>query len=401
MLDSLGSVIDGIGEVDPEFVSDDELEGGVAAFSRAVSRLEAVTARWAGEAKRRGSFERHGLVSLTRWLACHADLDHGRARALVALGNTMSAHPDTGALVSSGEVSGTRAKVLSGAAQAHPKLYERDEAMLVGFAREQTLGDMHRSVRYWRHCADDTIAERSATEQREAAYLNASVTWAGMVRLDGLLDPTTGDAVLAALDAATPAPVNGDHRAAANRRAEALGAICEQWLRNGTIDGGLRAAVTLTVDLDTLEGRYGKHCELDRTGPVTAETARRILCDADVCRVITRGISEILDVGRATRTPSPALRKALHLRDGRCRFRGCDRPAHWCDAHHIIHWLRGGETCLDNLILLCRHHHSLLHEGKAYVCGADVLPVTEDRPPDRDPPLHPTREPVTTGTLRQ
>jgi len=222
-----------------------------------------------------------------------------------------------------------------------------------------------------------------------------------MVRLDGLLDPTTGDAVLAALDAATPAPLNGDHRAAANRRAEALGAICEQWLRNGTIDGGLRAAVTLTVDLDTLEGRYGKHCELDRTGPVTAETARRILCDADVCRVITRGLSEILDVGRAARTPSPALRKALHLRDGRCRFRGCDRPAHWCDAHHIIHWLRGGETCLDNLILLCRHHHNLLHKGKAYVCGIDVLPVTEDRPPDRDPPLQPTREPVTAGTLRQ
>ena len=213
MLDSLGSVIDGIGEVDLEFVSDDELEDGVAAFSRAVSRLEAVTARWAGEAKRRGSFERHGLVSLTRWLACHADVDHGRARALVALGNTMSAHPDTGALVSSGEVSGTRARVLSRAAQAHPKLYERDEAMLVGFAREQTPGDLHRSVRYWRHCADDTIAERSAAGQREAAYLNASVTWAGMVRLDGLLDPTTGDAVLAALDAATPAPVNGDHRA--------------------------------------------------------------------------------------------------------------------------------------------------------------------------------------------
>ncbi len=85
-------------------------------------------ARWAGEAKRRGSFQRHGLVSLTRWLAYHADLDNGEARALVASGNTMEAHPDTGALVASGELSGTRARVLSWAAQAHPKLYERDEA---------------------------------------------------------------------------------------------------------------------------------------------------------------------------------------------------------------------------------------------------------------------------------
>ncbi len=119
--------------------------------------------------------------------------------------------------------------------------------------------------------------------------------------------------------------------------------------------------------------------------------------------MITRGDSEILDLGRATRTPSPAIRKALHLRDGHCRFAGCDRPAHFCDAHHIVHWLRGGETCLDNLILLCRHHHSLLHEGRAYVCGTDVLPVTEESDPlpegggtceDRD-------QLVTVGTLRR
>ncbi len=411
MWDSLDSVIDGIGEVDPEFVSDDELEDGVAAFSRAVSRLEAVTARWAGEAKRRGSFERHGLVSLTRWLACHADLDHGRARALVALGNTMSAHPDTGALVSSGEVSGTRARVLSRAAQAHPKLYERDEAMLVGFAREQTLGDLHRSVRYWRHCADDTIAERSAAGQRESAYLNASVTWAGMVRLDGLLDPTTGDAVLAALDAATPAPLNGDHRAAANRRAEALGAICEQWLRNGTIDGGLRASVTLTVDLDTLEGRYGRHCELDRTGPVTAETARRILCDADVCRVITRGLSEILDAGRATRRTkrgcsegvrpvtgvaqgAPLTRRALPVP----RLRPT-RPLVRCPPHHpLAPWWRD----------LSRQPHPAVQTPPQPPPRRKGLRVRNRRPPrHRGPSTRPgptapaDPKPVTAGTLRQ
>ncbi len=323
--------------------------------------------------------------------------------ALVGLANTMEAHPDTGALVASGDLSQARARVLSRAAQAHPKLYERDEALLVGFARDQTLRDLHRSVGYWQDCADDTIAERSAAEQRDAAYLHTSVTWAGMVRLDGLLDPAVGEAVLTALDAATAPPVAGDERPASNRRAQALGAICEQWLRNGTIDGGLRAAVTLTVDLDTLEGRYGKRCDLDRTGSVTPETARRILCDADITRVITRGDSEILDLGRSTRTPSPALRKALHLRDLHCRFRGCDRPAVWCDAHHIVHWLRGGETCLENLILLCRHHHGLLHEGRAYVCGTDVLPVTEE--PDPIPKGGGTCEDrdqlVTAGTLRQ
>ena len=340
VLDSLDSVMDGIIDLDLEFVCDDELESGVAALSRAASRLEALMARWAGEAKRRGSFQRHGLVSLTRWLAYHADIENGQARALVGLGATMERHPDTATVVASGDLSNSRARVLARAAQAHPKVYERDEAMLLGFARDQTLRHLHRSVGYWRHCADDTLAEADAAEQREAAYLRASVTWGGMVRLDGLLDPATGEAVLAALDAATAAPVDGDTRPGSNRRVEALGAICEQWLRNGTIDGGLRAAVTLTVDLDTLEARYGRHCELDHTGPITGETARRVLCDADITRVITRGASEILDLGRSTRTPSPALRKALHLRDGHCRFRGCDRPPVWCD----VSFPRSGEA---------------------------------------------------------
>ena len=105
-----------------------------------------------------------------------------------------------------------------------------------------------------------------------------------MVRLDGLLDPETGEAVLTALDAACPPPLATHSRSVASRRAEALGQVCEQWLRNGTIDGGLRAAVTLTVDLDTLVGRTGRRCDLDHTGPITPETAKRILCDADVTR---------------------------------------------------------------------------------------------------------------------
>jgi Domain of unknown function (DUF222)/HNH endonuclease len=380
-VDMLESVIYELASVDLQSVCDDDLEARVAPVGRAVSRMLALLAGCAGEAKRRGSFQRHGSVSLTRWLAHHADVSNAEARALVGLASTMATHPETGAMVASGTVSHTRARILSRAAQAHPKVYERDEAMLVGLAGTRSLPDLNRLVRYWRNCADDTLAESGAADQREAAYLNASVTWAGMVRLDGLLDPETGEAVLAALDAATPAPVAGDGCPASNRRVEALAAICEQWLRNGTTDGGLRAAVTLTVDLDTLEGRHGRHCELGRTGPITAETARRILCDADVTRVITRGESEILDLGRATRVPSPALRKALHLRDRRCRFAGCERPAHWTDAHHIVPWLRGGDTSLDNLILLCRRHHTMLHEGRATVAGNDVYRITGHDPP--------------------
>lgn len=83
---------------------------------------------------------------------------------------------------------------------------------------------------------------------------------------------------------------------------------------------------------------------------------------------------------RRTRVVSPALRTALHVRDGGCAFSGCDRPPGWCDAHHIVHWVDGGETKLDNLILLCRSHHRLLHEG------AWTLPTS---PPGTEPGSEP------------
>jgi hypothetical protein len=70
-----------------------------------------------------------------------------------------------------------------------------------------------------------------------------------------------------------------------------------------------------------------------------------------------------LDIGRATRLVPAGMRRALVLRDGGCRFPGCDRPPQWTDAHHLHPWAQGGATRLPNLLLLCRHHHTTVHEG--------------------------------------
>jgi len=96
-------------------------------------------------------------------------------------------------------------------------------------------------------------------------------------------------------------------------------------------------------------------------GPhVSAETSRRLACDAGVVVMTHDGQGSVLDVGRRTRTVPPALRRALDCRDGTCRFPGC--ACRYCDAHHLRHWADGGETKLENLTLLCRRHHRLLHE---------------------------------------
>ena len=93
---------------------------------------------------------------------------------------------------------------------------------------------------------------------------------------------------------------------------------------------------------------------------VSAETARRIACDAGKVPM-THANGRILSVGRKTRTIPPPIRRALEFRDQGCRFPGCS--SQHCDAHHIEHWADGGETKLSNLVLLCRRHHRLLHEG--------------------------------------
>jgi len=200
-----------------------------------------------------------------------------------------------------------------------------------------------------------------------------------MVRVDGDLDPETGETLLTALDAVMDADARAAHddevRSVAQRRADALHEICRQWLdlHGRSMVAGERPHLVVTVPADALADTSCGPAELDHVGPVHADVARRAACDASVMRVVMTGTSEPLDVGRRTPVVPSALRRAVVVRDRRCRFPGCDRPQTWCDAHHIVHWADGGSTSLGNLILLCRRHHRLVHDR-----GGFRLSVEED-----------------------
>jgi hypothetical protein len=131
--------------------------------------------------------------------------------------------------------------------------------------------------------------------------------------------------------------------------------------------------------------------------PTGAYDVRRLCCDAEVIPVVLGSRSEVLDVGRMSRLVTPAIWKALVARERHCRFPGCRRPPLMCHAHHVRHWVDGGPTSLDNLLLLCGHHHRLVHAGPWRVeldpgGDADFLPphgLTRDRliaprPPPRE-----------------
>ena len=124
--------------------------------------------------------------------------------------------------------------------------------------------------------------------------------------------------------------------------------------------------------------------------PLPGLVIRKIACDAAIHRVITDGAGSILDYGRSTAPIPPAVYTSLVLRDWGCRFPGCDRPAEWCQGHHIWHWEDGGPTNLPNLVLLCSKHHHIIHlKGwhlKLQPCGTVEVTDPHGRVRTSDPP---------------
>jgi hypothetical protein len=125
---------------------------------------------------------------------------------------------------------------------------------------------------------------------------------------------------------------------------------------------------------------------------LSAGRARVLACDATIIPTVLGSASEPLDIGRATRVVPPALRRALITRDAGCAFPGCRRPARWADAHHIRHWADGGPTALNNLVLLCNHHHDVIHHTHWEVAIVDGRPVFT--PPAWLDPLRRPRPPT-------
>ena len=198
---------------------------------------------------------------------------------------------------------------------------------------------------------------------------------AGMVHIDGLLDPVSGQVVMTALDSLID-PGNldpADDRSPVQRRADALTDLCRDHLDHGDLPTQRteRPHVMVHLSIDALEGRAGHPCELDSAGVITPRAARQLACDAKVTRIITTGESQVLDVGRTTRVVTSGLRKALIARDRGCVIKACGASRRWCDAHHVKHWANGGATNLNNLVLLCGRHHTLVHDGKVSIPQRD------------------------------
>ena len=235
---------------------------------------------------------------------------------------------------------------------------------LVEFARGLTPYQLRAAVTHWRAHVAPEQADRDFAGQQERRRLHISSSIEGLVVLDGVLDAEGGNTVLTAISGLAGPGGGADGRTSAQRRADALVELARHGLDHAELpdSGGERPHINVTIDLAALRTGRGAG-ELDFTGPIPAARARQLACDAGVSRIITAGASQPLDVGRRTRTVPAQLRRALAARDRGCKFPSCDRPVAWCDAHHRRHWADGGPTVLSNLVLLCRLHHRMIHQG--------------------------------------
>jgi hypothetical protein len=365
--DSVESAIRDLLPSDVKRLPDDDLERCVVAIQRVIDRLQVERLRLVAEVDRRRSFARDGFVSASTWLADRNRTSFGAAKRDVVMAHALEEMPATREALERGELSTAAAGMLVKAREAAEAAFESNERSLVAVAREVPVGALRARISEWVQSVDPTGEEERAEARYERRRLDVAPSANRMVSFTGELDPESGSPVVAAIGMVVDGDTHRgmDARTQAQRRADAIVVICRSYLSSGDRTGVAHARphVMVMVDIQALRRRGEGRCESPDVGPITPETARRIACDSSVSRVLTKGSSEPLDVGRKTAVVPEGLRRALAVRDGGCRFPGCDRPQSWCDAHHVVHWADGGATSLGNLVLLCRPHHRLAHQG--------------------------------------
>lgn len=347
---------------------DDELERAAIDLKRLIDASSAQLLLMVAELDRRQIPQTEHVLSTTQWLKRFCRMTSTEASGTVKTARALEAMPSVTAGAVAGDIVGNAVRLLTQARDRHPEEFALHENVLANAATHLDTADLRRAIQHWEQQVDyaGALDDVDTTRQRRRFYFNK--TYQGMWSAIGDLDPESGHIIAAALHShADPGNLDrDDRRTMPQRNADALTEICRFWLDHNDdtgISGGERPHITITVDYDVLTGGREHLPEIDGTA-VDPEAIRRLACDAGIVRIVTDGATRPLDIGRRTRTVPPAIRRALELRDGGCTWAGCDAPVSWCDAHHITHWADGGVTALINLVLLCRKHHTAVHDGK-------------------------------------
>lgn len=243
-----------------------------------------------------------------------------------------------------------------------------DETKLLPLAKKHSPGKFyHQSLRYRHMVQPGKVAEEQAN-QADANYLKLSTAEDGSLFVNGRFDTVTGASIRSALEPLAKPTGRHDYRNRDKRMADSFAEI---------ITHKQQVHMQVTASLETLIGLLGAPgAENEFSLPISSKTVERWACDSTLSRVLLQD-SMPIDVGRGNRVIKGAKRRALLARDQHCQWPGCERPASWCDGHHLKHWIDGGTTDLENMVLLCGRHHRMVHEGDWQIVKTDdgFLPI--------------------------
>ncbi len=361
---------------DPHALPDEPLLAALDELVDARRLLDVAIARYLAVVDvREATIEPYGRGTRA-WLIEDKHLSAASAGRLLKVSRQLPVRPVMSEALTAGEMSIEHAApILRTLAKLAPADREVDEKILVEAAKDVDPDSLRALCQATEEAA---CTNEQADARRERLhgnrYLHLFSTFDGMVRIDGVLEPDAGAAVIAVIEPLAQKLGPEDDRTVPQRRADALATLA------GAAAGfddllpdfnGDRPHLDVIARYETLLDELDPHAAYDPAGAptvngirVSPDTVRRLACDADILPVVMNSQSEVLDIGRASRIWPKAIRNALQIEDGGCGWPGCQMPLWATRIHHLIYWFHGGPTSKANGVHLCRFHHWLVHHRR-------------------------------------
>ncbi|MBV9291791.1 MAG: DUF222 domain-containing protein [Frankiales bacterium] len=354
---------------DPVITEPLMLLGDIEAVQEVITKLQALVVRRVRAADAIDAPSELMGRSTRAWLHEDLTLAGPAASRIVRLSRELSDHPATAEAFNAGVITDAHATaILTSLRALPPDLRDTVEPHLIDRARlnppEEIAGFTDELVQgLGIDKASDITREKRLTERG----VDLRRTLDGATVISGTLTPEVAARFDAALTAAAQPAGPGDDRTPRQRRHDALGTLADTYLTAASGGApsftGAPRTVIVTMDLAVLEGQLRDALVMLPSGAtISADTARRLACDAELIPAVLGGRSEVLDIGQADHEFTAAIRRAAYLRDGgRCAFPRCRNRV--SELHHIRFRRHGGATSLENAAWLCNHHHWLAHDG--------------------------------------
>ena len=398
------------------------------------------------------TYEVEGFGSMAAFLRHRTKLSPADAHRAARRAERLAAWPDYLEAWRDGTLTGTQIDVtVALVPDTHVERFAATAADTARILSPLTLPDTRQALRVWvdradaaadREAADDHIGPPAPDRARELFW---SRTLDDVAVTTGHLDTDSAAVIDHALTAAHTPDINSERRTPAQRRADALVAVCQFYNDHHTTLTSTRRQERLTITCDILTlyrcalrgagvrtaehldaffaarphlgalerglftEAFGGHPGVARTldgNPISDGLLSAISAGGTLERLLTVE-SRIIDHGRAVRTHTPSQWRALAARDHACRMPGCGDPPDRCIVHHVERWEHGGHTDTDHAVLLSPHCHTLVHQpgwadhiepDGTYTTTSPGGQTHTSRPPGADPPrqlpLHTTAQPA-------